>query len=587
VVTALTTGSLRRRLARLFAVVGVITSLLTLLTVGAFVQLERATVERVDVYGPALLATETLYRAYSDQETGLRGFVLSGGNGDFLAPYTEGRTVEGESLSRLRELLEGEPGLLERVADVRSTAREWQREVAEPAIDQGQTGSVPGKTLDDVERGRQRFDAIRAELDALQQPVRSRRDAADGDLKDSQRRLEVVLAVALGGLLLIAFLTWHALRRWITEPLARLGAVTEQVEQGEVSRTIEVQDAPTEIAVLAGQVDRMRMRMLEEYAEAVGSRAEALEARALIEEQAEDLRRSNAELEQFAYVASHDLQEPLRKVASFCQLIERRYKGQLDERGEQYIEFAVDGAKRMQQLINDLLAFSRVGRTTSGFEDVDLEQVMQQTERQVAASLEEADAVVSHDPLPHVRGEASLLVQLLQNLVANSVKFRSEAAPRVHIGVRRSDSDPDFWEFSCEDNGIGIEPQYEDKIFVIFQRLHGRDAYGGTGIGLAMCKKIVEHHGGRLWLDTDRPPEQGTGSTFRWTLPVAEAGASIPSTTTPSTATPSTATPSTATPSTTTPSTTTPSTTTQSMTAPSTTTTTERTADDAAARATG
>jgi light-regulated signal transduction histidine kinase (bacteriophytochrome) len=236
-----------------------------------------------------------------------------------------------------------------------------------------------------------------------------------------------------------------------------------------------------------------------------------------VEEQAEVLRRSNAELEQFAYVASHDLQEPLRKVASFCQLLERRYKGQLDERGEQYIEFAVDGAKRMQALINDLLAFSRVGRLTSGFADVDLSAALAQALTQLDLVLEEADAEVTSDPLPTVQGESTLLVQLFQNLIGNGVKFSGDKAPRIHVGVRR---DGEFWEFCCADNGIGIEPQYQDKIFVIFQRLHGRDVYGGTGIGLAMCKKIVEYHGGRMWLDTTVTE----GAMFRWTLPVNERG---------------------------------------------------------------
>jgi light-regulated signal transduction histidine kinase (bacteriophytochrome) len=237
----------------------------------------------------------------------------------------------------------------------------------------------------------------------------------------------------------------------------------------------------------------------------------------MVEEQAEDLLRSNAELEQFAYVASHDLQEPLRKVASFCQLLERRYKGQLDERGEQYIEFAVDGAKRMQQLINDLLAFSRVGRLTSDFVDVDLSAALAQALTQLDMVVSEAGAQVTSDPLPTVQGENTLLVQLFQNLVGNGVKFSGGATPRIHIGVRR---DGDMWEFCCSDNGIGIEPQYQDKIFVIFQRLHGRDVYGGTGIGLAMCKKIVEYHGGRMWLDTTVTE----GATFRWTLPVNERG---------------------------------------------------------------
>jgi signal transduction histidine kinase len=521
-------GGLRRRLALLFAVAGVITVLLTALTVGALVQLERATADRVEVYGPASLSTETLLRAYSDQETGLRGFLLANGREEFLEPYRSGRSTERDALADTARLLEGEPGLLAQLAQVQAAAREWRREVAMPAIREARSADgVSRDTIADVEQGKERFDAIRDEITALQEPVLAGRDAAGDDLNDAQRQLQVVLTAALVGLLLIAAGTWQALRRWVTDPLARLGAAADRVEAGELSRAIEVEDAPTEIATLAAQVEGMRIRILQEFALAEQSRQDALQARELVEAQAEDLRRSNAELEQFAYVASHDLQEPLRKVASFCQLIERRYKGQLDERGEQYIEFAVDGAKRMQQLINDLLAFSRVGRSGADLEPVDVEDVLAQALRQLSALIEDSEAEVTHDPLPTVRGDASLLVQLLQNLVGNGLKFRSEEAPRVHIGVRRVTgapgemADDPMWEFACSDNGIGIDPQYEDKIFVIFQRLHGRDSYGGTGIGLAMCKKIVEHHGGRLWLDPERPGSHGTGATFRWTLPVA------------------------------------------------------------------
>jgi signal transduction histidine kinase len=518
-------GGLRRRLALLFAVAGVVTALLAALTVGALVQLEQATTDRVEVYGPASLSTETLLRAYSDQETGLRGFLLAKGREEFLEPYRSGRSTERDALADTARLLEGDSRLLDQLAQVQAAAREWHRRVAVPAIREARSGDgVSRDTIADVEQGRELFDAIRDELTALQEPVLAGRDAAGDDLEDAQRQLQVVLTAALVGLMLIAAATWQALRRWVTDPLARLGAAADRVEAGELSRAIEVEDAPTEIATLAAQVEGMRIRILQEFALAEQSRQEALQARELIEEQAEDLRRSNAELEQFAYVASHDLQEPLRKVASFCQLIERRYKGQLDERGEQYIEFAVDGAKRMQQLINDLLAFSRVGRSGAELEPVDLGQVLAQALRQLAALIEETEAEVTHDPLPTVRGDASLLVQLLQNLVGNGLKFRSEEAPRVHIGVRRVEGGEadDVWEFTCSDNGIGIDPQYEDKIFVIFQRLHGRDSYGGTGIGLAMCKKIVEHHGGRLWLDPERPGSDGTGATFRWTLPVAD-----------------------------------------------------------------
>jgi light-regulated signal transduction histidine kinase (bacteriophytochrome) len=255
---------------------------------------------------------------------------------------------------------------------------------------------------------------------------------------------------------------------------------------------------------------------VQEFAMAEQARDDAQRARAVVEEQAQDLARSNTELEQFAYVASHDLQEPLRKVASFCQLLERRYKGQLDERGDQYIEYAVDGAKRMQQLINDLLAFSRVGRIAADFAPVDLGAALAQAQRQLATMLEETGATVTSDALPTINGENTLLVQLFQNLVGNAVKFHGAESPRIHIGVRATGG---MWELSSSDNGIGIEEQYADKIFVIFQRLHARDAYGGTGIGLAMCKKIVEYHGGRIWLDTNKTG----GASIRWTLPMAGA----------------------------------------------------------------
>jgi light-regulated signal transduction histidine kinase (bacteriophytochrome) len=178
-----------------------------------------------------------------------------------------------------------------------------------------------------------------------------------------------------------------------------------------------------------------------------------------------------------------------------------------------------------------------VGRAGNDFAPVDLEQVLAQAERQLELALDDVDAVVTHDPLPTVDGDHSLLVQLFQNLVGNGVKFRGTEAPRVHIGASPSAEHPDLWEFSCSDNGIGIEEQYQDKIFVIFQRLHGRDAYGGTGIGLAMCKKIVEHHGGRLWLDST--PRDTPGAVLRWTLPARQTAGHAESaiaTTSPSTA---------------------------------------------------
>jgi len=515
-------GSLRGRLALLFVVAGTVSALLVGLVVAALAGLDRAMEDRVGRYGPALLETETLARAYSDQETGLRSYLLAG-RPAFLEPYREGRRVERASLRDLAGLLSERPDLVRRLEILRRESDRWHMQVARPTIARVRAAGPVQPSVVEVQAGADRFDRVRRAMRDLRRPVRRVRDESSAALRDNRDRLRTVLVVCLVGLVLVAVLTWRALRRWVVSPLRELGEEVDRVEGGDMARQVALPAAPQEIAALAEQVDRMRLRILQEYAIAEASRAQALAARALVEEQAADLRRSNAELEQFAYVASHDLQEPLRKVASFCQLLERRYKGQLDERADQYIEFAVDGAKRMQQLINDLLAFSRVGRMSGDLVEVDLEAVLAQALRQLGALIEEADAVITHDPLPVVCGDASLLVQLLQNLVGNGIKFRSDAPVRVHVGVE--DVRAGMVELYCRDNGIGIEPQYEDKIFVIFQRLHGRDAYGGTGIGLAMCKKIVEFHGGRLWLDV-RDAGSGddvSGSTFRFTLPVPTA----------------------------------------------------------------
>ena len=226
----------------------------------------------------------------------------------------------------------------------------------------------------------------------------------------------------------------------------------------------------------------------------------------------DDLKRSNSELEQFAYVASHDLQEPLRMVSSYMQLLKRRYAGKLDSDADDFIEFAVDGASRMQTLIQDLLIYSRVGTRGKPFEPTNCEDVLGQVLMNLEIAIDEGGAVVTHDPLPTVVADASQLTQLFQNLIVNAIKFHGEDAPRVYIAAEQKG---DEWEFFVADNGIGISPEFFDRIFVIFQRLHGRDEYSGTGIGLAVCKKIVERHGGRMWVES----EQGRGATFYFTIP--------------------------------------------------------------------
>jgi light-regulated signal transduction histidine kinase (bacteriophytochrome) len=290
-----------------------------------------------------------------------------------------------------------------------------------------------------------------------------------------------------------------------------LATEVRQVARGDYDHEISG-GGPPELARLARDVNAMRQQIAADLTEVRTARSKIEEANQRLEQQTEELTRSNRDLEQFAYVASHDLQEPLRKVASFCQLLQRRYAGQLDERADQYIYFAVDGAQRMQRLINDLLAFSRIGRMTTGFVDVDLNRGVDD----IIGQREPTSGKITRADLPVVQGEEPLLTALLTNLIGNSVKFRKPDTPiKVHVDAVR---EGDEWELSVRDNGIGIGAEFVDKVFVIFQRLHSKEAYPGTGIGLAICKKIVDRHGGRIWVE-GRP---GNGCTFFFTLPMKE-----------------------------------------------------------------
>ncbi|AFY36087.1 GAF domain-containing protein [Calothrix sp. PCC 7507] len=268
------------------------------------------------------------------------------------------------------------------------------------------------------------------------------------------------------------------------------------------------------------------LELLQQLANQIGialSQAQLLERET---RQRQELARSNAELEQFAYVASHDLQEPLRMVTSYLQLLERRYKNQLDANADEFIGYAVDGARRMQRLISDLLNYSRVSTRGQPFVLVDCQTVLAKAIANLQVAIKESGAVITHDSLPQVRADTTQMLQVFQNFISNAIKFSREEPPKIHIGAVKRTVTPDEkhtnlnlteteWLFSVRDNGIGLETQYAERIFVIFQRLHGRSKYPGTGIGLAICKKIIERHHGSIWVES----EPGQGSIFYFTIP--------------------------------------------------------------------
>jgi signal transduction histidine kinase len=481
-----------RLLIGIVAVLLVMTAVAISSTVVALDSLGDARARVIEQIEPAARRAMDLNRAFLDQETGLRGFVLTGQE-DFLRPYADGKTAERESVKEVRGLVGDVNGRLNRIDEL---AGQWHDEYSELTITAVQL-SGPG-TTSDIERGKTLFDQIRAELAALQTDIDGLgRDARD----DLHHAAKVVLWLVIGmGVLLVTVICGLSLllHRLLIAPLADLAEQVRQVASGDFQHEIDVH-GPRETVMLGEDVNAMRRRIVQELA--------------TLDEAKTELQRSNSELEQFAYVASHDLQEPLRKVASFCQLLQRRYGGKLDERADQYIGFAIDGAKRMQVLINDLLAFSRVGRITREQTMVDLNEIVRQVVDSYSERVEETGARVEVADLPSVRGEASLLSAVFQNLIGNALKFKGAEAPVITIDVER---DGELWKFSVRDNGIGIEPEYADRIFVIFQRLHPKDAYPGTGIGLAMCRKIVEYHGGTIRLRTD----VDSGTTFEFTLPV-------------------------------------------------------------------
>jgi signal transduction histidine kinase len=472
----------------------------------ALVHLTDARAQVVDTLDPAALDAQSLTTALVDQETGVRGYALSGQR-SFLQPYASGQAEEADALSGLYALAPKMPaGTAADLASVDAGVRYWRAHYAQPTISQVARAGKP-LISPAILAGKADFDAIRARIAVLQRDISAARAHASAELRDASVLLDIVFIAIAAGLAVIVVLLALGLRATAIRPLHRLAAEARQVAGGDFEHEVTL-TGPREVTNLAADVNSMRRRILQELAASRHANEE-------LREHSDELQRSNAELEQFAYIASHDLQEPLRKVASFTQLLQRRYAGQLDERADQYIAFAVDGAKRMQALINDLLAYSRVGRSSRQPAPTSAEAAVAEARANLAGPLEQSGATVTAGYLPVVMGELPLLVAVFQNLLSNALKFRGDEPPRIVITTEREDG---FWLFSVSDNGIGIDPEYAERIFVIFQRLHERTAYPGTGIGLAMTRKIIEYFGGRIWLDTTYPD----GARFQFTLPAPE-----------------------------------------------------------------
>jgi signal transduction histidine kinase len=410
-----------------------------------------------------------------DAETGQRSFLFTG-KALFLDPYNDALSHIHENVEELREL------------------------TADNAIQQ--------QTLDALEP------MIAAKLSYLKGSIEAREKdgteaSADAGLEETSKQHMDVIRITIG---------------YMKQEEGRLLAIRTKETSESSARTKAAIVVGNTVALLflslAGIVilqELSHRRVAEEEVRALNAGLEQRVAERTEElaERARDLTRSNAELQQFAYVASHDLQEPLRMVASFTQLLAKRYRDKLDDDARDFINFAVDGATRMQTLISDLLAYSRVGTQGKALEPTRCDAVMDRVLDSLKLAIEETGVVITRDRLPAILGDPVQIGQLFQNLLTNALKFRGDKAPQVRISVEQDGCD---WKISVSDNGIGISPEHSDRIFVIFQRLHTKTDYPGTGIGLAICKKIVERHGGRIWVEAT----PGGGSTFCFTIPTME-----------------------------------------------------------------
>jgi signal transduction histidine kinase len=337
---------------------------------------------------------------------------------------------------------------------------------------------------------------------------------SEEDAMETITSSRVPQAILFASVTLIALCTALVLSRFISIPVKRLRDHVLALGSGERLSPVEA-TGPAELRELANSYNIMAEELRSRENELMKARDE-LEVRvqertAEIQAYMEKLEESNRALQEFAYIASHDLQEPLRTISSFVQLIERRYRGKLDADADEFITFIVKGVERMHMLINDLLAYSRVDIQGKPPEPADLEVIYEETLSDLKLAIDDTDALITHDPLPLIEADPTQIRQLFQNLISNAIKFRGDAPLHVHISAKRAG---DEWVFSIQDNGIGIDEEFHGRIFQVFQRLHTNDKYPGTGVGLAICRKIVLRHGGKIWIES----QLGKGSCFFFLL---------------------------------------------------------------------
>jgi signal transduction histidine kinase len=442
---------------------------------------------------PALQLIDDLRVQILNEQIAFTRFEVSAdttprGREDLLQPYFRAHDDIFGDMAALAQLerdvgsADLRPALTQLRNDVQVVEVELTREIA--AIRSG-VSLGPEDSADIAQ-----VDALRAKAAGVGDEIglHIRLAAADARTSASDSTRLVLLASFIG--LAVALAVAIVVTLSISAPLRRLKASADRIAAGEM-----VEPGVTHRRDEIGSLSRAMTTMVRS-----------------LNQQADELKRSNADLEQFAYVASHDLQEPLRMVSGFTGLLKRRYGGKLDADADEYIEFAVSGANRMQALINDLLSYSRVGREEVAAKAVDTQVALDQALANLQSAIEDRSAMVSCGQLPTVWANHGMLVRLFQNLISNALKFCNAERPIVRIQAEARGGD---WVFSVADNGIGIDPQYQDRIFLIFHRLHKQSEYPGTGIGLAVCKRIVERNGGRIWLES----EPGKGTTFFFTLP--------------------------------------------------------------------